>query len=171
MAKEKWLTDNLCALGDRVRIERGPQVVELDCTDENLDDRVTPRRYAKGRRDALGRLIQPDEAVAELQGKLQRLGAGEPAEGVVKAIGEITAAKALDDALERPHVAASGKMAVIDDKARHKPWLWKVYQLQAGQEFNHRTGEVQTRERFVKVKELQGLEKALEHARKLAKGD
>ncbi len=49
--KEKWLNDCLCSLGnDTVRVELGPQIIELDCTEANLDDEVTAPHYRIGNR-------------------------------------------------------------------------------------------------------------------------
>lgn len=61
--KGKWLVKNvLWTLNELVRIELGPQLVELDCTDENLKNEVTAAHYHVGARDALGRVIRPREA-------------------------------------------------------------------------------------------------------------
>ncbi len=58
MSKEKWLNDNLCSLhDDKVRIELGPQIIELPCTDANLRNAVTSAHYQKGRIDAYGVVI------------------------------------------------------------------------------------------------------------------
>lgn len=58
----KWINENLCTWDEKVRIERGPPLVKLACTDEALDDRVTHPNYKIGGRDALGELIRPDES-------------------------------------------------------------------------------------------------------------
>lgn len=59
MSKEKWLNKKLCSLhGDKVRIELGPQIIELKCTVENLSDKVTSPHYQEGRIDAYGKVIK-----------------------------------------------------------------------------------------------------------------
>lgn len=80
--QETWLTDTLCQVGPSVRIEYGPQRVQMECTAETIADSVTPARYKVGAPDALGKTI---------------------------ALGE--------------------RMTIIDSDARHKPFLWTVYEL------------------------------------------
>lgn len=59
--KENWLVENrLCSLDEKVRIEIGPQIIDLECTDENLKDGVTAAHYHVGSRDAIGRVIMPE---------------------------------------------------------------------------------------------------------------
>ena len=98
----KWLNPEvLCSFGDdQVRIELGPQIIELDCTDENLHDEVTAPHYKIGGIDAYGRVIRPDEAEVLVQ---------KNPVGVVNK-GE--------------------KMHCVDWRAKHVPHVWKVYQLQ-----------------------------------------
>ncbi len=96
----KWLNpDVLCSFGDdQVRIELGPQIIELDCTDENLRDEVTAPHYKIGGIDAYGRVIRPDEAEVLVQ---------KNPVGVVNK-GE--------------------KMHCVDWRSKHVPHVWKVYQ-------------------------------------------
>ncbi len=98
----KWLNpDVLCSFGDdQVRIELGPQIIELDCTDENLSDEVTSPHYKIGGIDAYGRVIRPNEAEVLVQKN--------PVGAVHK--GE--------------------KMHCVDWRAKHVPHAWKVYQWQ-----------------------------------------
>ena len=98
----KWLNPNvLCSFGeDQVRIELGPQIIELDCTDENLSDEVTAPHYKIGGIDAHGRVIRPDEAEVLVQ------------KNPVGAIGK------------------GQKMHCVDWRAKHVPHVWKVYQWQ-----------------------------------------
>lgn len=58
--KKKWLVkDKLCSFGkDTVRIELGPQIIELDCTKKNLSNSVTAPHYQLGRIDAFGNKIK-----------------------------------------------------------------------------------------------------------------
>ena len=55
--KENWLNENLCSFDEKVRVELGPQIIELDCNKENLDDKVTSAHYQVGKKDALGIII------------------------------------------------------------------------------------------------------------------
>lgn len=98
----KWLNpDVLCSFGDdQVRIELGPQIIELDCTDENLSDEVTSPHYKIGGIDAYGRVIRPKEAEVLVQRN--------PV-GVVNK-GE--------------------KMHVVDWRCKHVPKVWKIYRFQ-----------------------------------------
>lgn len=59
---ENWLNDNLCSFDEKVRVELGPQIIELDCTLANLDDNVTAPYYRAGTVDALGKEINPSPA-------------------------------------------------------------------------------------------------------------
>ena len=62
MGKEKWLNKKLCSLhGDKVRVELGPQIIELDCTTKNLSDEVTAPHYQLGKVDAYGKIIDPSK--------------------------------------------------------------------------------------------------------------
>lgn len=74
---ENWLNDNLCSFDEKVRIERGPQIIELDCTDENLADEVTHPQYKIGGRDALGRAIRADECDTPTDTRMGVVGKGE----------------------------------------------------------------------------------------------
>ncbi len=104
----KWLNpDVLCSFGDdQVRIELGPQIIELDCTDENLRDEVTSPHYKIGGIDAYGRVIRPKEAKVLVQKN--------PVGAVHK--GE--------------------KMFVVDWRSKHVPHVWKVYQWQETADLN-----------------------------------
>ncbi len=98
----KWLNpDMLCSFGDdQVRIELGPQIIELDCTDKNLRDEVTSPHYRIGGIDAYGRVIRPDEAeVLAQKNPVGKVGKGE-------------------------------KMYCVDWRSKHVPHIWKVYQWQ-----------------------------------------
>ena len=53
----EWLNENLCEINERVRVELGPQIVELDCTEANLSDTVTHPQYKNGGKDAYGKTI------------------------------------------------------------------------------------------------------------------
>jgi len=59
---KKWLNKKLCSFGDdKVRIELGPQIIELDCTDKNLSNDVTSPHYQIGKKDAFGKIIGSDK--------------------------------------------------------------------------------------------------------------
>lgn len=150
---ETWMNDDLCSLaGDTVRIERGPQVIELDCTEANLSDEVTDRRYKLGKRDALGRLIDPDEAARR--------------ETDPKAAAVLRGNAAFDRLIGHKPLALGERMHCVDRAARHRPYVWKIYRMQeAGID---RAGNPISR--FVKIEEVEGKDAALAAARKLAKG-
>ena len=109
----KWLNpDVLCSFGDdQVRIELGPQLIELDCTDENLRDEVTHPQYKIGGRDAYGRVIRLSEAEKPMD---------PTGYGVVEK-GE--------------------KMHCVDWRSKHVPHLWKIYQLQDTDDVDPKTGD------------------------------
>ncbi len=101
MTKAKWLfPDRLCTFDEKVRVEIGAQLIELDCTDENLRNEVTSPHYKIGQRDAYGRVIRPAEAEKPM----------DPTGFGVVEKGE--------------------KMACIDYREKHVPHLWMVYQWQ-----------------------------------------
>lgn len=94
----------LYSFDEKVRVEIGPQIINLDCTDENLSDKVTHRNYRIGTRDAYGKIIRYDEiSTPELKKKIST------SMGVVSK-GEV--------------------MSCVDWDAKHVPHLWKVYQIQ-----------------------------------------
>lgn len=53
----EWLNENLCEIDENVRVELGPQIIELDCTEANLQDTITHPQYKNGARDAHGKII------------------------------------------------------------------------------------------------------------------
>jgi hypothetical protein len=57
----KWINENFCSFDELVRIELGPQVIILDCTEENLSNRITSAHYFTGQKDALGYIIDPSK--------------------------------------------------------------------------------------------------------------
>ena len=59
--KENWINENLCSFDEKVRIELGPQIIELDCTHANLSDYVTAPHYQAGKIDAYGKTIVPKD--------------------------------------------------------------------------------------------------------------
>ncbi|WP_299077900.1 hypothetical protein [uncultured Paraglaciecola sp.] len=59
--KENWLNENLCSFDEKVRVELGPQLIELPCTEQTLSDEVTAPHYKEGSPDALGRTIVKGE--------------------------------------------------------------------------------------------------------------
>ena len=74
---EVWLNENLCSFDEKVRVEKGPQIIELECNDANLDDTVTAPHYRIGARDAYGRVIRPGEAIDPADSKLGVVEKGE----------------------------------------------------------------------------------------------
>lgn len=77
MEKESWISDRLCSFGEKVRIEKSPQLVELLCTDANLSDRKTSPHYHIGARDALGRIIRPEDSSRPVDLSLGKVSKGE----------------------------------------------------------------------------------------------
>ena len=132
----KWLNPNvLCSFGDdQVRIELGPQIIELDCTDENLSDEVTSPHYKIGGIDAYGRVIRPQEAEVLVQ---------KNPVGVVNK-GE--------------------KMHCVDWRAKHVPFVWKVYQWQETADLNPDDESIF---RFIKVGERADKAEAIAWAEEL----
>ena len=63
---ETWLFDTLLSLDEVVRVERGPQIVELTCNTTNLSNLVTHPQYCVGKRDALGRIIGTEVKMGEM---------------------------------------------------------------------------------------------------------
>lgn len=96
--QETWINENLCSFDEIVRVELGPQVIELECNDENLSDRVTFTHYRVGGRDANGKIIMPERCTG--------VDPNDPYGTVSE--GEI--------------------MACVDWREKHLPKTWKVYQ-------------------------------------------
>ena len=110
---ETWLSKDKAGNGvllslaaDSVRVEIGPQYVELPCTAANLADTVTHSSYRPGRRDALGRIILPEN----------------------HGLDDVTVAKLKRDPMG--FVSEGETMTVVDHKQVHKPRAWKVYHKQ-----------------------------------------
>lgn len=146
----KWLNDNLYSIDEKVRVERGPQMIELECNDKNLSDKVTAPHYRIGKRDALGKIIMPEKIKVESE----RVAAEADPYGTVKD-GE--------------------PMNVVDWRAKHVPHLWKIYQLQETGEVYAKDDPDGTFkkgdpiERFIKISEVEGKEGALASAQALFK--
>lgn len=143
---QELIPGKLYSFDEKVRVEIGPQVIELTCCDENLSDEVTAPHYKIGGRDANGKLIRPDEL---------------PQDQNVKKI------RARDKVLGIPEVAKGEKMACVDWRSKHVPHIWKIYQLQETAEVDE-LGE--TVFRFVKVDDIPGKEDALAVAQELYEG-
>ena len=102
---EKWLAeDKLCTFDEKVRVELGPQIIELDCTAENLRDEVTHPQYRIGKIDAYGRTIMFDALTKAEQAAAPKRSAGTVEQGET--------------------------MFCVDWRAKHVPHVWKVYQMQ-----------------------------------------
>lgn len=149
---EQWLIeDKLCSFDEKVRVELGPQVIELDCTDANLCDTVTHPHYRIGGRDAMGRIIRPDDHVI----------ADKKENGVFRN------AVAKDISLGRKPVAAGEMMACVDWKAKSVPHVWKIYVSTPTGLFDEEGDEIH---RFEKLEEVEGKDKALAKAKKVYEG-
>ena len=109
MNEAKWLIkDKLCSFkNDTIRAELGPQIIELDCNKENLDDSVTAPHYQVGKIDAYGVAIGTNQ-----------------------------------------------KMNCVEWKAKHVPFLWKIYELQ----------DIDGVDRFTQVKEFEDMKEAITFA-------
>lgn len=87
---------------DKVRIELGPQIIKMECTDANLCDTVTSPHYKLGQKDAHGVVI----------GKL------------VDGTGGDSVPAVYEQDPKQTH------MHCVDWRCKHAPKLWKVYQSQ-----------------------------------------
>ena len=145
---ENWLKEGvLCSFDELVRIEKGPQVVELECNDANLSNDVSHANYQIGKRDALGKIIRPDDVDAASKPALDRVVARDARLGIYGVVNH------------------GETMAVVDRKAIHAPYLWKIYQWQDSGELDDVTGESVFR--FIKVNEVAGKDQALAQAQAL----
>ena len=113
--KETWINGHLCSFEEKVRIEKGPQLVTLECNKENLSDAVTMPHYRIGGRDALGRVICPERA--------------SPRRDFIADPGppDLTLGK----------VSIGEDMICVDWRCKFKPWVWKIYQWD-GERFVHK---------------------------------
>lgn len=116
-------------VSETVRIEHSPQVVELPCTEANLDNRVTSKHYQKGRRDANGRLILPMKMASEYEDGAARTDDALTAKTMEKAAKKLRQIVALDATRGLPAIAEGENFAVVDKRAIHAPWVWKVYKI------------------------------------------
>jgi len=60
---QELIKDKLYSFDEKVRVEIGPQIVELDCTETNLDNKVTHPNYQIGKIDAMGKLITAEKVI------------------------------------------------------------------------------------------------------------
>lgn len=168
MSKEKWLNKKLCTFhNDKVRIELGPQIIELPCTDENLSNSVTSTHYKMGGIDAMNRFIRPDEQIAKQSDKKKAAAMQAYVDYEVNQMGRGIIKKGED-------------MACVDWRAIHVPHVWKVYVLQQEKQPDEKAvlkiklngeplpqKETKPVERFIKVAEFEDRDEALIHARGL----
>lgn len=104
--RQNWLNENLCSFDEKVRVELGPQIIELECNDENLADTVTHAIYRDGGIDAYGKVIRPDKVPP-------------------------SAAKKVADFSRTFGVVSEGEiMHCVDWRAKHAPLVWKIYRWQ-----------------------------------------
>lgn len=151
---ENWLNDKLCSLGDdQVRVEQGPQIVELDCTDENLSNEITAAHYQLGQIDALGRFIRPMDVIDNEQDddKKQALKAYFYSE--------------IDKG--RGTIGAGEKMACVDWRGKIAGHVWKVYQMKGTGKFDVNGKEIK---RFTKIDEFEKKDDAMTFAASLVAG-
>lgn len=121
--KENWLSETLCSFEEKTRIELGPQLIELECNDDNLDDEVTSPHYRIGGRDAAtGKIIRKKAAIKLLESRIGK-GSAETRDKTAKALyGLVTD--------EFGSVEEGETMTCVDWRCKHKPKVWKVYQWQ-----------------------------------------
>ncbi|MGD2065564.1 MAG: hypothetical protein PVI43_00155 [Candidatus Bathyarchaeota archaeon] len=168
--KENWLNENLCSFDEKVRVELGPQIIEMECNDDNLSDAVTESYYQTGGRDAYGRVIRKSVVEQELDKHLSDKSLN-PAQVAVARKLKQDLAKDTFGAVENGEM-----MAVVDRQAKLAPMLWKIYQNQdTGRvyEKDQRDGINKVGEpimRFVKVDEREDRDEALAIAKNLAEG-
>jgi hypothetical protein len=139
---ENWINERLCSFDEKTRVELGPQVIQLKCTDENLQDTVTSPHYRVGQRDAFGKIIMPEKCV-------------NPEEAMADPYG---------------YVSEGGEMSCVDWREKHVPMLWKIYKFEAELDDDGEplinNGEVVGK--FVKVGEDENKDEAVNFARTLA---
>jgi len=167
---ETWMNDNLCSLDsggavDMVRVERGPKRIELEVSDANLSDAVTAVHYKLGRRDALGRLLDPAEAIRRLNAHVEAGLAN--AEAVAPVIAEIEAGRATAKMHGLAELKLGDKMVVADWRQKHSPFVWYIYRKEIKRE-TQANGTVSEREIFNRIGEASTKEAALEAARQTA---
>lgn len=121
------MTPELCVFGeDEVRIERGPQRVEVPCTDKNLQRMRT--KYRIGGRDGSGRLIRPEELKVALEAQRDaETDQGERDKLTVR-IANLRADMAREEVIGRAFVEKDQPMQIVDWKQEHMPWVWYVYE-------------------------------------------
>lgn len=144
--EQNWLNEKLCSFDEKVRVELGPQIIELECNDENLADTVTHAIYRDGGIDAYGKVIRPDRAAKGMPGDAKRIADFSKTFGVVNE-GEI--------------------MHCVDWRAKHVPHVWKIYQWQETEDLDKEGKPVS---RFVQVGENEDKAAALAEAAALAGG-
>ena len=153
--------DVLYSFDEKVRVEIGPQIIELDCTDKNLSNGVTHSVYQIGMRDAYGRFIRPDDM-------------GESDDNAKNAKQAIRQQVAYEKQIGVYGVVNSGeKMACVDRKAVHVPFLWKVYQMQKTDELRKVKGKPDKFEpvfKFIKINEFKDKKEALAFAKTTFEG-
>lgn len=140
---KNWLNENLCSFDEKVRIELGPQIIELECNDANLADTVTHSQYRNGGIDARGRVIRPDKAT--------------PNEVI----------RRVDFAKKFGVVNDGETMACVDWRSKIAPHVWKIYQWQDTGDVDKDGKPVS---RFIQVGENEDKEAALAEAEALAGG-
>ncbi len=164
--KANWLNEKLCSFDEKTRIEFGPQLIELECSHDNLRDVVTSPHYRIGMRDALGRIIMgkpPEASTAAVK-------------TVYKADGS-TVKVLVNQPDPYGYVAEGEMMTCVDWRAKHKPKVWKIYQIQdTGEVYvkdarsdeagDHKAGDPVMR--FIQIGQDESKKDALVFARTLA---
>ena len=150
--KGKWLSEKLYSIDEKVRVEKGPQLIELICNDENLKDAVTFAHYQIGKIDALGGVIMPERVTDGPA--LHRLG-DVICEGETMSYVDWRANHESEkmSCVNWRAIHEGDKMTCVDWRDIHVPHIWKIYELQDGL--------------FIKVDETEDKDDALKRAQKL----
>lgn len=143
--KENWLSETLCSFGEKIRVELGPQLIELKCTHGNLQDNVTSPHYRIGGSDALGRVIMPEKM--NLKADTQEL------------------LNMVEQKADFGAIHEGETMTCVDWRCKHKPKVWKIYRWQETGQFYRRDSKDHKRGdpimSFAKIDEYEDKDKAL----------
>ena len=153
----EWLNDKLYSIDEKVRVEKGPQLIELICNEENLRDEVTAAHYVVGKIDARGRVIMPEKIADDKQ-------------------------RATAEANRLGTVSEGEVMSVLDWRSKHVPHAWKIYQDQETDQDKYQTDDsgkfvkdsagklivIGKRHRFIMVDEIEDKDEAIARAQTIA---
>lgn len=169
------------AFGDLTIMELSPQIISFVCDDEHLNNKCTSPHYQIGKRDAIGRLIRPDDFA--------------PGKGIShqRAREKMARMVAFDKDRGIETIGKGEEMLCVDWRCKHKPRIWKIYKntqegetpvLQVDEDGEiirdmenqgipvTENGKIvmQPVMRFIKDKEIADKNEALAYTQKLAEG-